>query len=161
MNPLQQLLLFTATSFIAIIPATSSLADRSPSASDQKDCNFLQQWHKEIPELKFAKCEVDSGESVESGQKPAMTAVYSMKGRDAAKVEAFLQKQFGMGKLRFICCYWGHGPNYGSYRDKAYPSPHMLSAPYRISMSSGETVEKQWQRIDTFQVHILKYISDP
>ncbi len=142
----KRLLLIAITGLMMISPAPAK-----PTSSNAKDCDFLQQWNKKPPKLTLAKCEANTGELVNSGQKADLRAVYTVKGSDAAKVEAFLRKQFGMNKLRFICCYWGSSPR--SYRYKGYR--------YTISMVSEETVEQQWHRIPTFEVSILRYTTDP
>jgi Domian of unknown function (DUF4952) len=114
---------------------------------DRTTCDFLKQWHLQSKKLILADCEL------KHGQMDLLIATYTVKGQDAAIVEKLLQQRFQMGKLRFICCGWENPGQNGWYRWDSYS--------YQIGMSSGETIERDWNKIDRFYITITKYLTDP
>ncbi len=123
-------------------------SERTAKGIDLSTCNFLSQWQIKPQELELASCDL------EHKQMDMLIANYTVKGTDAAIAEKFLQARFQMGKLRYICCGWETAGKNGVYRDKDNYS-------YEISMSSGETIERDWPKIRQFYVVITKYLTDP
>lgn len=117
--------------------------------------DFAAEWNKKPTQLAFSGCQFES-----SDRDAVPKARYSLAGKDAIVVEQFLQREFGMAPLRFICCGWepvvakGEARllQLGSYRDDRGMS-------YQIAMYSGETpiaTRQQWSAIDTFRVEIAQ-----
>jgi Domian of unknown function (DUF4952) len=129
--------------------STIELAD-APILCD----NFLAKWGKHPPELKFVGCSYEK-----NIQSDRSIARFTVKGTDAKEIESFLRKNFQMAPLKFRCCGWepvtvtGSDRRYGTYRDRS-------GYDYQISMGSGETLEKNWNRIPEFHVHVTKFMSD-
>jgi hypothetical protein len=123
-------------------------SERTAKGIDRSTCDFLSQWQLKPKELQLASCDL------EHRQMDMLIANYTVKGTDAAIVEKFLRARFKMGKLRFVCCGWEPAGKNGVYQDKDNYS-------YAISMSSGETIEKDWHKIRQFYVVITKYLTDP
>lgn len=116
--------------------------------------NFLAKWGKQIPQLRFTGCKYQA-----NIQSDRVVALYTLKGTEAKTVEGFLMTNFQMAPLKFVCCGWepislpGSDRRYGTYRDRA-------SYYYEIVMGSGETVERNWQRIPEFQVRVTKFMRE-
>jgi hypothetical protein len=116
--------------------------------------NFLAKWGKQPPQLKFASCRYEP-----NSQSDRSIAQYTVKGTDAKIVEIFLRTNFQMAPLKRVCCIWeptsvpGSDRRYGTYRDRA-------GYYYEIVMGSGETLERNWQRIPTFQVWVTKFMRE-
>ena len=82
---------------------------------------------------------------------------YVVAGSEAKAAERFLIDNFGMAPLGFVCCGWEPRPinaasaRLGTYRnDKGYH--------YDISMGSGETLEKDWNKIPQFTVTVELFL---
>jgi Domian of unknown function (DUF4952) len=116
--------------------------------------NFLAKWSKQPQQLKFASCRFEP-----NSQSDRVHAQYTLSGADAKIVEGFLGTTFQMAPLKFICCGWeptsvpGSDRRYGTYRDRS-------GYYYEIVMGSGETVERDWQRIPTFYVRVTKFMRE-
>jgi Domian of unknown function (DUF4952) len=116
--------------------------------------NFLAKWGKQTEQLKFVSCRFEP-----NIQSDRVSAQYTVKGTDAKVVEGFLQTTFQMAPLKFICCGWeptsvpGSDRRYGTYRDRS-------GYYYEIVMGSGETLERDWQRIPTFYVRVTKFMRE-
>jgi hypothetical protein len=117
--------------------------------------DFAAEWNKKPPQLAFTGCQLEPYD-----RDAAPKARYNLAGKDALLVEQFLQREFGMAPLRFICCGWepviakGEARllKLGSYRDDRGTS-------YQIAMYSGETLianRQQWSAIETFHVEIVQ-----
>ena len=92
-----------------------------------------------------------------------LEASYTVPGIDAAKVETFLQNKFNMSPLLFICCGWepiaknNRLRRYGTFPDKNFYGVD-------IKMASGETIysnRRDWHKIDTFSVSVVKFLDEP
>lgn len=136
---------------LSIISCQFGAVDRSNAPAFCE--NFLAQWGKTPPELKFSGCKYQPG-----GQSNLLIAEYVVTGRDAKIVEQYLHAQFKMALLHRVCCIWEPGivegsPRYGSYvdRDGYY---------YQIVMGSGETIEIDWPKIPLFHIQVSKFMSD-
>lgn len=120
--------------------------------------DFLARWNKKPAALKFIQCE-----TWERAQVSTLTSSYTVQGADAIEIEKFLQRQFGMTPLRFLCCGWevspakgGVSPHYGRYIDPE-------GAKFEVSMSSGETLlnsRRAWHKIPEFHIQITTYLGE-
>jgi|GEM_PF-634247 len=122
--------------------------------------DFLARWDAKPAALQFTQCE-----RVENSQVDRFVASYVAKGTDAAAVETFLQHQFDMAPLKFLCCGWepirvssggdflsGHG----KYEDED-------GVYFEVTMVSGETLvrdRKDWKTISEFQVRVTTYLGE-
>jgi len=112
-------------------------------------CDFLRDWGRKPANLQFVRCATGR-----SGQLKTLKAQYAVSGKEAKGVERELIQKFKMKPLVFRCCGWEpEGPE-GFYIDN-------LQNQYQISMSSGETLEKKWEAIETFQVTVEKFLEQP
>ncbi len=111
--------------------------------------DFLARWSNKPKELKFTGCQLVRGQQTDQ-----VIYQYTVPGKKATTVEAFLRQRFGMGKLRFICCGWESAGRQGSYQDQN-------GYYHRIEMASGETIVKNWPQIAKFHVRVVKYLTDP
>jgi Domian of unknown function (DUF4952) len=117
--------------------------------------NFLKQWDDQPTELKFSGCKYQKG-----GQSNQLIANYEVKGTEAKIIETYLHQKFKMARLQRVCCIWeprsipGSDARYGHYLDRD-------GYDHEIVMGSGETLEKDWQKIPKFYVSVAKYLSDP
>jgi hypothetical protein len=111
--------------------------------------DFLKQWGYKPRELKFSDCKLEK-----HGQGDRLVSTYIVPGRNAKSVENTLQDKFKMGKLHFMCCYWGVEDKPGWYRDKN-------GYTYEILMtSSTDTLSRDWNQIE-FTVTVTKFLVDP
>lgn len=120
--------------------------------------DFLARWDKKPAALKFAGCE--TGERQQVG---FLTSSYTVQGADAIEIEKFLQSEFGMTPLRFLCCYWSPSPakgevapHYGRYIDSE-------GAQFQVSMYSGETLQNGrnfWHKIPEFGITVETYLGE-
>jgi Domian of unknown function (DUF4952) len=111
--------------------------------------DFLKQWGYKPKELKFSDCKLEK-----HGQGDRLVSTYTVPGRNAKSVENTLQDKFKMGKLHFMCCYWGTEDKPGWYRDKNGYTYQILMA------SSTDTVSRDWNQIE-FTVTVTKFLVDP
>jgi hypothetical protein len=114
---------------------------------DRTTCDFFKQWRFPLNKLTLTDCEL------RHGQMDLLVTTYTVKGSDAGTIEKLLQKRFQMGKLRFICCGWENPEQHGVYRRDGYI--------YQIAMSSSETIERDWRKIDRFYITVTKYLTEP
>jgi Domian of unknown function (DUF4952) len=125
------------------------LANTPPLCDD-----FLQKWGKKPQELNFFGCNYE-----QNSQSDRSIAKYTVKGTEAIITESFLRQNFQMAPLKFRCCGWepvsvpGSDRRHGGYRDRS-------GYYYEIVMVSGETLEKNWNRIPNFYVFVTKFMSD-
>lgn len=124
--------------------ANDSLQDRVSLdvASSAKICDgLLSHFGVKLPELEFESCTKGSGQVIRSAR-------YKVRGTQAATVEESLHKQYGMGRLTFVCCGW----------EPAEGRTGMLRAPSRdvsVTMNSEETLlsdRTEWSNIPFFYV---------
>ncbi len=60
-----------------------------------------------------------------------------------------------MARLRFACCGWENaGGKWGTYRDKN-------AFQHSVSMTSGETLEKNWAKIEKFTIDDEIFLTEP
>ncbi len=96
--------------------------------------DLLSRYAKKPNQLSFLNCAAGEGQVV-------LAAQYSVSGKDSKAVERFLIKNYGMGKLKFVCCGWEpkNGKNGQINKVKAfkeYPN-------YSIMISMFASAEKE------------------
>lgn len=114
--------------------------------------DLLKMYGMKIPHAKLIRSEEPSAPS-----QKLCESTYSIPGKYARATEAMLIRKYGMAKLVFECCGWSPSRGKtGSFR-RAHPMADGAYAHYEISMSSGETVEKQWEKIGNFYITLSIY----
>ncbi|MEA5466495.1 DUF4952 domain-containing protein [Leptothoe sp. PORK10 BA2] len=132
----------------------------SPPANTAKEVceDFLEKWEAKPAELEFTHCK-----RVENPQFDRLESSYVVAGADAASVEQFLQREFNLAPLRFVCCVWesttgdANRPSHASYTDEE-------GYYFHISMGSEETLlrdRKDWPNISQFHVRVTKHLGSP
>ena len=118
--------------------------------------DLMKAYKIHIPHAEFYRSDVPA--------KPSQIlceSVYRIPGKYARYAESVLVRRFGMGKLRFACCGWFPGRGKRGAADGTFRHSHLMSngayAAYGISMSSEETLEKQWDRIEYFYITLTIY----
>jgi hypothetical protein len=120
--------------------------DKKPKCTD-----ILKKWKTKPDDLVLKGCS-DSG----AGGIAKLDYNYEVAGTKATLTEAVLMKQYGMQPLKFVCCGWEPAMS---------PSGARLGFTidgngyhYEISMGSGETIERDWNKIDRFYVTVSLYL---
>ena len=99
--------------------------------------------------ITYATCEP----SEMGAQLRSVTATYRVSG-DPKAVEAELTNRFGMAPLVFRCCGWEPtNPSAGQYTTADGYS-------VVVTMASGETIERDWSKID-FTVRAQLFLESP
>jgi hypothetical protein len=119
--------------------------------------DFLQAWGTKPQELSFTDCKKTKG----IAQTDELVASYTVSGKNATKIERLLVEKYKMPPLLFQCCGWvsttargdKNPRNRGFYKDKK-------GNQYYISMSSEETVVKDWSQIPRFHVRVSIYLGE-
>ncbi len=109
----------------------------------EKNCIDILAQIKTLPkELELIECDFSKT------QRP-ISVKYKVSGSEARIVEQFLQKEFHMAKLVFLCCGWEpQGGNTGYFEIAEYEG-------LNITMYSEETLikdHKEWNKITSFYV---------
>jgi hypothetical protein len=131
------------------LPLNIQPFDRSERVNPYICTDFLKQWGYKPKELKFSDCKLKK-----HPQGDRLVSTYTVPGRNAKSVENTLQDKFKMGKLHFMCCYWGVEDKPGWYRDKNGYNYEILMA------SSTDTLSHDWHQIE-FTVTVTKFLVDP
>lgn len=61
--------------------------------------DLLEKYAKKLEKIEFIECKNGSGQTI-------LEADYKVLGMDSKEVEEVLITEFGMGKLKFVCCGW-------------------------------------------------------
>lgn len=111
--------------------------------------DYLKDWDKKPARLSYVGCKFDS-----VAQLQVVKAEYVVSGRDAKSVENAFIQSFKMKPLVFRCCGWEPDQPHANYIDaqKNY---------YEIHMTSGETLEKNWNAIEFFRVDVIRFLEMP
>ena len=129
--------------FLWILTPINAIAETS-------DCiDFLKELNLKPKELTFQNCKkVDHPPAV------VLEATYTVSGKQAKTVEEFLHKEFGLEKLRFVCCGF-------ETRQATYFSNN--GDTYSMNMHSYDeyNFQETWQDYKEFRVIIGKYIVLP
>lgn len=136
-----------------------SQLDRSNTVTVTSCEDFLEKWKKKPRELHYLKCQNEK-----SAQLKVVVAHYTVEGKNAAKVESFLSKNFGMAALRFVCCGWS--PRIARDRESSLPGDGKFfdnGFRYEVTMLSGETglSRQNWHQLPQFQVRVTKFLEEP
>lgn len=119
------------------------------AVSNTPECvDFLSKWKLNHNKITYSGCMVEP----ESKIQPKLMATYEVTGKDAKAVEKYLVERFGMKKLVFVCCGWSPKAKNSSgipldYLGQGTYTDSQFINPFTISLSSGETTEKNWNKI--------------
>ena len=122
----------------------------TPASADSSNCeDFLQELKPKPTELKYQSCK-----KVEETPAVLLKATYEVSGKKAKEIENFLHKEFGLNRLRFVCCSWETSPI-------TYESDN--GETYSIQMHSLDEFKHQekWEDYKAFRVTVGKYIVLP
>ncbi|MEM9721148.1 MAG: DUF4952 domain-containing protein [Bacteroidota bacterium] len=72
--------------------------------------DILEEYAEKPPALNFVNCTL--GEPL---SQTVLTATYHVSGQASWEVEEFLVETYGMGALKWVCCGWENGGQYGSF----------------------------------------------
>lgn len=111
--------------------------------------DLLKLYRINIPHVKLIKGETPTGNS-----QNMCTSLYKISGKYAQTTQTFLSKRYGMGKLIFTCCGWAPENGRVGYFRRSHPMASGAWASYSITMHSDETLEKQWDKIDSFYITV-------
>ncbi len=59
----------------------------------------MEKYAKKTNKIEFIECKSGTGQTI-------LEAKYKASGTDSKEIEEFLIAEFGMGKLKFVCCGW-------------------------------------------------------
>lgn len=94
-----------------------------------------------------------------------LVASYAVSGSRANRVERYLGRHTGMGRLRFLCCGWEPAAVVaGGVRQREGWLPRGHEPGDRVTMFSGETLVSRradWAQIPAFHVRITRYLESP
>lgn len=94
--------------------ATAPISDpiAGPIAEADRVCgDFAAAWDEKPEQMHFVGCE-----KIAPAPGEGLRATYLVSGSDAVGVEEFLQQEFGMDAMVFVCCYFGtDGPRRAQY----------------------------------------------
>lgn len=112
--------------------------------------DLLEQYAEKPQNLEFVGCEV-----VKNSQ-TLVRATYSVSGNKSEEVEDFLVKNYGMGKLKWVCCGWETGRKYGSFEHseltKIDPNLSVIINMYNSKEAEDEEVKKDTLALDRTQI---------
>ena len=79
-----------------------ALQAAAPTPEADRACgDFAAAWDEKPEKMHFVGCE-----KIAPAPGEGLRATYRVDGSDAAGVEEFLQREFGLPSLIFLCCYW-------------------------------------------------------
>ena len=134
-----------ATILLFVLFVSSCAASKESSGCQ----DFLVALNLKPPELTFQRCK-----KIEKPPAILLESTYAVSGKHAKTVEDFLHKEFGLAKLRFVCCGW-------EGREATYVSKS--GDTYSINMHSYDeySFQEKWQDYKKFRVTVGKYIVLP
>ena len=140
---------FYAVYRLLIALSLSFLCANTAFAQSEAHCSndLMKLYRIDIPHAKLFKSETPTEPS-----QHLCTSVYKIPGKHAHATEALLIKKYGMGKLVFECCGWFPKNGREGYFRRSHLMANNAYAVYSISMSSEETVERQWDKIGSFYI---------
>jgi hypothetical protein len=94
--------------------------------------DLLKKYAQKPKQLEFVKCE-----RVENSQ-TIVRATYRVSGDKSKEVEDFLVKNYGMGKLKWVCCGWESGGKYGGFKHPEFKEIHPFLTASISMYASGE-----------------------
>ena len=124
---------------------SQSCAHKNMSAKVEKNLcsDFLKDLNIKNDKLILKECIEGKGFGTDL---PAHTARYTIAGSEAKNLEKQLMSQYDMKPLSFACCGWEARPQ----------NVTINNLYYTVWMSSEETLEKDWNKIDKFNLSIEK-----
>ena len=117
----------------------------------------LQQLSRKPLHLEFVECKPSH-----TAQLRALSAIYRVKGSDAASVERYLMRHTRMPALRFACCGWEPYSRRNPLVVAGY-LPSRYGFNFEISMGSETLVTRraEWNQIPWFYVEVLLPLESP
>lgn len=102
--------------------------------------DLLTRYAKKLAKLSFVDCASGKGQVI-------LEAKYRVLGKDSKAVEAFLVENYGLGKLKFVCCGWesekGRNGQINTLKGlENYPN-------YSITISMFASAEKELKEKET------------
>jgi hypothetical protein len=147
---------------IAIKLESSAFQDGAFLSYEKGICDDLMSTLVEKPStMEFLECKAPRKTQVKT-----LIATYRVTGKDARSAEQFLQQNFKMSKLKFLCCGWdtvsssgpqGVQPGHGRYIDRQ-------GFYHDVAMYSEETLlnnHQDWSKIPFFYIVVKKFLEDP
>ena len=129
---------------------TGSVSQGNVTAQSEKECgDLLKQFGTTPDQLEFVECSPAHAPQV------ASIARYRVPGAQAGIVEDFLNKEYGMNSLQFVCCGWE--PKEGVPGSLTVPGHY-----FSISMHSEETLmndRTKWSELPFFYVDVEELIN--
>lgn len=113
--------------------------------------DFLRQYDPDAPDyFQYQRCD-----ELDDRQAKPIEVLYKVEGKYAKEAETYLMEKTGIGKLKFICCYWGsENGQRGSFN---HPQTGLY---HEVIFSSEETSSNvDWQDV-TFYLSISVYRED-
>jgi len=113
-------------------------------------CGDLLEIYVQKPRgLEFIDCEISS--------KPQtlVRAEYRVAGSNVQQVENFLVEKYGMGELKWVCCGWGNGGQYGQFEHAALKQINPYCSGIICMFSEGISEQEEYFKkieIDYFTV---------
>lgn len=118
---------------------------RKPECGD-----FLRERKIALPGLAFRDCRPGK-----NAQLHTLIARYTIPGHQVKAAEVLLRREYGMAPLVFRCCGWEvEGGKHGAYKDAGGFS-------HAVTLTSGETLEKKWEKIPEFTVTDELFLDEP
>ena len=133
---------------VASVPTRADVVLPSPSVA-QGCGDLLGRLGRKPAALKYTGCT-----STPSSQGAPLRATYTVDGRHAAVVEAYLVRVAGLNPLKRSCCQWDSAP--AGFTGES-------GAQFMISMTSDETSERDrvgWDKITTFHVTVQMFTEE-
>lgn len=94
-----------------------------------------------------------------------LVASYTVNGGRANRVERYLRRHTGMGRLRFLCCGWEPAAVVvGGVLHREGRLPRGREPSDRVTMMSSETLVSRradWAQIPAFHVRVTRYLESP
>jgi len=85
-----------------LLSSLLALRAAAPTPKVDRICgDFAAAWNEKPASMSFVGCE-----QISSPPGEGLRATYLVDGAAAAEVEEFLQREFGLPSLAFVCCYW-------------------------------------------------------
>ena len=146
---------------LAIAGAVLTSSIDSSQAAELTCLELLAEFDRFPKSLELIECK-----PAKSSQLRTLEIQYKVKGDRATAVEKFLQREYDLSSLRFVCCGWS-----GVTRtaDDRSPSDRLIYKDanfhyYKIQMMSAETIvvdRHKWSEIPWFYVTVIAYLEEP
>ena len=146
---------------LAIAGAVLTSSIDSSQAAELTCPELLAEFDRFPKSLELIECK-----PAKSSQLRTLEIQYKVKGDRATAVKKFLQREYDLSSLRFVCCGWSGVT--GTADDRS-ASDRLIykdanSYYYKIQMMSAETVvvdRHKWSEIPWFYVTVIAYLEEP